>query len=94
MCKADSIAYTRLVERGESLSKEKLPSLFEVFFIVRSEEIRRSVMLDEGNSNIGSAMVTGKGPTKRSTSKGKPFTKSSCGECYTYCERSGHTKDT
>ncbi|RDX66745.1 hypothetical protein CR513_54457, partial [Mucuna pruriens] len=31
---------------------------------------------------------------KRSTSEGKPFTKSSHGEYYTYCKRSGHTKDT
>ncbi|RDY11660.1 hypothetical protein CR513_03650, partial [Mucuna pruriens] len=82
MCKADSVAYTRLVERGrifkflhglnfeydpirvQILGKEKLPSLFEVFFIVRSEETRRSVMLDKGNSNTGSAIVTRKGPTK------------------------------
>ncbi|RDX79580.1 hypothetical protein CR513_39983, partial [Mucuna pruriens] len=35
-----------------------------------------------------------KGFTKRSTSKGKPFTKSSHGEYYTYCKRPGHTKDT
>ncbi|RDX81894.1 hypothetical protein CR513_37386, partial [Mucuna pruriens] len=56
MCKADSIAYTGLVERSrifkflhglnfeynpirvQILGKEKLPSLFEVFFIVQSEE--------------------------------------------------------
>ncbi|RDX66359.1 hypothetical protein CR513_54873, partial [Mucuna pruriens] len=105
MCKADSVAYTRLVERGrifnflhglnfeynpirvQILGKEKLP-------LCLSEETRRSVMLDKGNSNTGFAMVTEKGPTKRSTSKEKPFTKSSCGEYYTYCKRSGHTKDT
>ncbi|RDX70558.1 hypothetical protein CR513_50187, partial [Mucuna pruriens] len=61
---------------------------------MRSEVTRQSVMLDKGNSNTGSAMVTGKGPTKRSTSKEKPFTKSSHGEYCTYCKRSGHTKDT
>ncbi|RDX81896.1 hypothetical protein CR513_37379, partial [Mucuna pruriens] len=48
MCKADSIAYTRLFLHGlnfeynpirvKILGKEKLPSLSEVFFIVRSEE--------------------------------------------------------
>ncbi|RDX62047.1 hypothetical protein CR513_59657, partial [Mucuna pruriens] len=56
MCKANFIAYTRLVERGrifkflqglnfeydpirvQILGKEKLPSLSEVFFIMRSEE--------------------------------------------------------
>ncbi|RDX93874.1 hypothetical protein CR513_23810, partial [Mucuna pruriens] len=99
MCKADSIAYTRLIERGrifkflhglnfeydpirvQILGKEKLSSLSEVFSIVWSEETRRSVMLDKGNSGTGSAMVKGKGLAKRSTSKGKPFTKR-------------HTKDT
>ncbi|RDY05147.1 Copia protein, partial [Mucuna pruriens] len=39
-------------------------------------------------------MVTRKGPTKRSTSKGQSFTKSSCGEYCTYCKRPRHTKDT
>ncbi|RDY02472.1 hypothetical protein CR513_14060, partial [Mucuna pruriens] len=112
MCKADSVAYTRFVERGrifrflhglnfecdpirvQILGKEKLSSLSEVFFIVRSEETRRSIMLDKGNSNTGSTMVTRKGATKRSTSKEKPFTKSSRGEYCTYCKQSGHTKDT
>ncbi|RDX72453.1 hypothetical protein CR513_48059, partial [Mucuna pruriens] len=65
MCKADSII----------LGKDKLPSLSEIFFIVRNEEIRRSVMLDKGNSNTRSTMVTGKGPTKRSTFERKPFTR-------------------
>ncbi|RDX95957.1 hypothetical protein CR513_21447, partial [Mucuna pruriens] len=64
------------------LGKEKLPSLFEVFFIVRNEETQQSVMLDKGCSNTRSAMVIGKCFTKRLTSKGKPFTKSSHGE---YC---------
>ncbi|RDX95270.1 hypothetical protein CR513_22234, partial [Mucuna pruriens] len=105
ICKADSIAYTGLVERERifkflhSLNfeydpiREKLPSLTKVFFIVRNEETRRSVMLDKGNFNIGSTMVTGKGPTKRSTFEEKPFTKSSRGEYCMYCKRSGHTKD-
>ncbi|RDY09226.1 hypothetical protein CR513_06435, partial [Mucuna pruriens] len=106
MCKVDSIAYTRLVERGrifkflhglnskydpiqvQILGKEKLP------FLSKSEETQRSVMLDKGCSNIGSAMVTRKGFTKRSTSEGKHFTKSSHGEYYMYCKRLGHTKDT
>ncbi|RDX91841.1 putative mitochondrial protein, partial [Mucuna pruriens] len=51
-------------------------------------------MLDKGSSNTGSVMVTRKGFTKRSTSKGKPFTKSSRGEYYMYCKQPGHTKDT
>ncbi|RDX61616.1 hypothetical protein CR513_60136, partial [Mucuna pruriens] len=69
------------------LGKEKHPSLFE------SEETQRSIMLDKGNSNTRSRMVTGKGATKRSTSEEKPFTKSSHGEYYTYCKRSGQTKE-
>ncbi|RDX83657.1 hypothetical protein CR513_35392, partial [Mucuna pruriens] len=80
--------------RVQILGKEKLPFLFEVFFIVRSEETRRSVMLDKGNSNTGSAMVIRKDPIKRPTSKEKPLIKSSRGEYYTYCKRSRHTKDT
>ncbi|RDX78012.1 hypothetical protein CR513_41773, partial [Mucuna pruriens] len=76
-CKADFIAYIGLIERGrifkflhdlnsendlirvQILRKEKLPSL---------SETQRSVMLDKGTSNIGSAIVIGKGFTKRSTS--------------------------
>ncbi|RDX61332.1 hypothetical protein CR513_60450, partial [Mucuna pruriens] len=54
-------------------------------------EISRNYMF---YSSVRSAMVIGKGPTKRSTSEGKPFTKSSSREYYTYCKRSGHTKDT
>ncbi|RDX71656.1 hypothetical protein CR513_48959, partial [Mucuna pruriens] len=65
MCKADSVAYARLVERV------KKPD---------------DVMLDKGNSHIGYAMVTRKCPTKRSTSKKTPFTKSDRGEYYTYCK--------
>ncbi|RDX84088.1 hypothetical protein CR513_34915, partial [Mucuna pruriens] len=51
-------------------------------------------MLNKGNSNTGSIMVTGKGPIKISIFEGKPFTKSSRGEYYTYCKQPGHTKDT
>ncbi|RDX71963.1 hypothetical protein CR513_48619, partial [Mucuna pruriens] len=92
MCKADSVAYTGLVERGRIF--KFLHGLNFEYDLIRSEKNRRSVMLDKGNSNTGSAMVTGKGPTKRSTFKEKPFTKSSHGEYCTYCKRSGHTKDT
>ncbi|RDX71655.1 hypothetical protein CR513_48958, partial [Mucuna pruriens] len=71
--------------RVQILGKKKLLFLFEVFFIVWSEETRRLVMLDKGCSNTGSDMVTG---------KGKPFTKSSRREYCMYCKRPGHTKDT
>ncbi|RDX84621.1 hypothetical protein CR513_34307, partial [Mucuna pruriens] len=97
MYKAYSIAYTGLVKRGrifkflhglnseynhilvQILGKENLPSLSE------SEKTQRSIMLDKGSSNTRLTMVT---------RKGKPFTKSSSGEYYTYCKRPGHTKDT
>ncbi|RDX62778.1 hypothetical protein CR513_58853, partial [Mucuna pruriens] len=89
MCKVDSIAYTRLIDRGK---------IFKFLHGLNSEydpiRTRRSVMLDKGCSNIGSAMVTAKGFTKRSTSKGKPFTKSNRGEYCPYCKQPGHTKDT
>ncbi|RDX97924.1 hypothetical protein CR513_19243, partial [Mucuna pruriens] len=71
--------------RFQILGKEKLPSLFET---------KRSIMLDKGGYNTGFAMVMGKGFTKRSTSKGKSFVKSSCEEYYMYCKRLGHTKNT
>ncbi|RDY00758.1 hypothetical protein CR513_16022, partial [Mucuna pruriens] len=79
--------------RVQILSKEKLSSS-EVFSTVRSEETRRLVMLDKGSFITRSTMVTGKGFTKGSTSKGKPFVKSGCGEYYKYCKRPGHTNDT
>jgi len=50
------------------LGKEKLPSLLEVFYSVRGEETRRSVMLERDNSVDGSALAIGKGPTKGSFS--------------------------
>ncbi|RDY04980.1 hypothetical protein CR513_11231, partial [Mucuna pruriens] len=104
MCKADSIAYNELFLhdlnfeydpiRVQILGKEKFSSLSEIFFIMRSEETPQSVMLDKRNSNTGCAMVIGKGPTKRSTSEEKSFTKSSRREYCTYCKRLGHTNDT
>ncbi|RDX93262.1 hypothetical protein CR513_24499, partial [Mucuna pruriens] len=61
--------------------------------IFNSRQGTLSVTVYYGTLNQ-SAMVTGKGSTKRSTSKEKPFTKSSCGEYCMYCKRLGHTKDT
>ncbi|RDX81343.1 hypothetical protein CR513_37990, partial [Mucuna pruriens] len=46
------------------LGKQKLPSLSEVFSIMRSEETRQLVMLDKGNSNTRFTMVKGKVPQK------------------------------
>ncbi|RDX82933.1 hypothetical protein CR513_36210, partial [Mucuna pruriens] len=59
------------------LGKKKLSSLS------KSKETQRLVMLDKGNLNTRFAMVTRKGPIKRSTFEGKPFTKSSREEYYT-----------
>ncbi|RDY12004.1 hypothetical protein CR513_03239, partial [Mucuna pruriens] len=80
MCKADFIAYIGLVERGR-IFKFLHGLNFEYNHF--GEETRQLVMLDKENSNTGSVMVTEKGPTKRSTSKGKPFTKSSRHTKYT-----------
>ncbi|RDX70253.1 hypothetical protein CR513_50526, partial [Mucuna pruriens] len=91
--KKDFVAFYD-IERKIFNSRQGILSVTEYYETLNSEETRRSVMLDKGNSNIGFAMVTGKGPTKRSTSEGKPFTKSSHGEYCTYCKQSGHTKDT
>ncbi|PIM99843.1 RNA-directed DNA polymerase [Handroanthus impetiginosus] len=45
--------------RVQILGKEKLPSLSEVFYTVRGEESRRSVMLDEKQTD-GSALIMSK----------------------------------
>nr|KYP34084.1 hypothetical protein KK1_045003 [Cajanus cajan] len=80
--------------RVQILGREKLPSLSEVFFMVRGEETRRVVMLDGGISNTGSAMTTGKGVHKGANVGGKSFEKSNRGDYCSYCRRSGHTKET
>ena len=77
------------------LGKEKLPSLLEVFYIVRGEETRRLVILEGGSSVVGLALATGKGPTKGSSSSfGKPLTKANRDDRWcSYCRKSGHTKE-
>ncbi|RDY03253.1 hypothetical protein CR513_13187, partial [Mucuna pruriens] len=75
------------------LRKEKLPSLSEVFSIVRSEETRRSVILDKGNSNTESTMVIGKGFTKNQPLK-ENLSQRVVVENTTHCKRLGHTNDT
>ncbi|XP_020240380.1 uncharacterized protein LOC109819166 [Cajanus cajan] len=80
--------------RVQILGREKLPSLSEVFFMVRGEETRRAVMLDGGISNTGSAMTTGKGVHKGANAGGKSFEKGNHGDYCSYCRRSGHTKET
>ncbi|RDX60347.1 hypothetical protein CR513_61511, partial [Mucuna pruriens] len=97
MCKADFIAYTRIIERGRifkflhGLNSEYDPIRVQILGkekLPSLSETQRSIMLDKQSSNIGSSMVTKKGFTKRSTFEGKPFTKICRGE---YCT---HTKDT
>ncbi|RDX67700.1 hypothetical protein CR513_53383, partial [Mucuna pruriens] len=68
--------YTRTTLKG----RKKLSHIEGNSHIEMTQKTRRSVMLDKGNSNTGSAMVTGKDPIKRSTFEEKPFTKSSHGE--------------
>ncbi|KAJ1386917.1 Retrotransposon gag domain [Sesbania bispinosa] len=79
--------------RIQILGKEKLPSLSEVFYTVRGEENRRTVMLDDPPID-GLALVSGKGPTKGS-SAGKFSSKPARDDRWcTYCKKSGHTKET
>ncbi|KOM56062.1 hypothetical protein LR48_Vigan10g195400 [Vigna angularis] len=95
--------------RVQILGREKLSSLSEVFFMARGEETRRAVMLDGGISNIGSAMTTGKGFHKGTSTGGNSFERGNRGDYYTggksfetgnrgdycsFCRRSGHTKET
>ncbi|KAJ1396248.1 hypothetical protein SESBI_32748 [Sesbania bispinosa] len=78
--------------RIQILGKEKLPSLSEVFYTVRGEENRRTVMFDDPPIDC-SALVSGKGPTKGS-SAGKFSLKPARDDRWcTYC-KSGHTKET
>ncbi|KAJ1393844.1 hypothetical protein SESBI_34664, partial [Sesbania bispinosa] len=75
------------------LGKEKLPSLSEVFYTIRGEENRRTVMLDDRPID-GSTLVYGKGPKKES-SAGKFSLKPARDDRWcTYCKKSGHTKET
>ncbi|RDX98014.1 hypothetical protein CR513_19130, partial [Mucuna pruriens] len=73
MHKVDSIAYTRLVERGRTINfLHDLNSEYDLIRVQilgkeklpslsKSKETRRLVMLDKGSSNKGSVMVIGKG---------------------------------
>lgn len=81
--------------RVQILGKEKLPSLSEVFYTVQGEETQRSVMLEGSSFVDGSALATGKGPTKGSSSSfGKPLTKANRDDRWcSYCRKSGHTKE-
>lgn len=78
--------------RVQILGKERLPSLNEVFAIVRSEENQRITMLSESGSN-GSTMVSNKGEGARlTTGKSEVQTKNSNREglwC-TYCKKPRH----
>ena len=73
--------------RVQILGKEKLLSLSELFYIVRGEESRRVVMLDDKPTD-GSALATSK-----ATKLGPPLSFSKSGCWCTYCKKSGHTKE-
>ncbi|PIN16938.1 hypothetical protein CDL12_10408 [Handroanthus impetiginosus] len=75
--------------RVQILGKEKLPSLSEVFYIVRREESHRSVMLDEKQAD-GLALMMSK------SSKNHPSNAIKSGKdnrwC-SYCKKLGHIKE-
>ena len=81
--------------RVQILGREKLPSLNEVFAMVRSEENRRAVML-QGVFTDGSALVSNKGEGSRqrggkSGTQGRPNNRE--GLWCTYCKKPRHTRD-
>ncbi|KAJ1383737.1 hypothetical protein SESBI_43143 [Sesbania bispinosa] len=92
--------------RVQILGKEKVPSLSEVFHIVRGEETQRLIMLEGGSSIDGSALATSKGPTDSSASAsgkgpvkgssfGRPPIKASRDDRWcSCCKKTGHTKET
>ncbi|RDX65650.1 hypothetical protein CR513_55679, partial [Mucuna pruriens] len=87
MCKVDSIAYTGLVEKGRIF--KFLHGLNSKYDLIRVQILGKEKMLQHRICHYDRKRFH-----KRSTSEGKPFTKSSHGEYYTYCKRPGHTKDT
>ena len=81
--------------RVQILGREKLPSLNEVFAMVRSEENRQAVML-QGVFTDGSALVSNKGEGSRqrggkSGTQGRPNNRE--GLWCTYCKKPRHTRD-
>ncbi|XP_052204388.1 uncharacterized protein LOC127809557 [Diospyros lotus] len=82
--------------RVQLLGREKLPSLNEVFAVVRSEENRRQVMLRESATD-GSAMAVNKGEGTRPRSgriEAQTQANGREGLWCTYCKKPRHTSDT
>ena len=89
--------------RIQILGKKKLPSLNEVFSMIRSEEHRRIAMLDESKIE-GSAMISTKLVDTRNMPQNLPnqsknssysrHQKKNQNLWCTYCKKPKHTKDT
>ncbi|XP_052195607.1 uncharacterized protein LOC127803432 [Diospyros lotus] len=77
--------------RIQIFGREKLPSLNEVFAMVRSEENRRGVKLNESGIE-GSAMVTARKDGTRFRA-GKPEAKNREGLWCSFCNKPRHTRD-
>ncbi|KAK8317667.1 hypothetical protein V6Z12_A13G124300 [Gossypium hirsutum] len=78
--------------RVQILGKEELPSLNETIAIVRVEEGRRGVMVE--NSQVDSSALVTKVPTSednRQTERTKPINRDSV--WCTYCKKARHTKE-
>jgi len=81
--------------RAQILGKERLPSLSEVFFIVRGEEARQMVMMNEASTE-GVAMFSGKTtkPGNSNLANIKFSLKGKEERWCSHCKKSCHTKDT
>jgi hypothetical protein len=85
--------------RVQILGKESLPSLNEVFSVIRAEEGRRTVMLDAPNTEGSAMLITysrsmGDAMNGAEVGKieGKKFPKDYL--FCNYCKKTGHTKET
>ncbi|RDX67670.1 hypothetical protein CR513_53415, partial [Mucuna pruriens] len=80
----------RRSNKGSAMARRSFPLCLRYFLLREMKRTNDQSCLIKKSSNTGSAMVIGKDSTKGSTSKGKPFTKSSRRKYY---KRLGHTKD-
>jgi len=81
--------------RAQILRKERLHSLSEVFFIVRGEEARQMVMMNEASTE-GAAMFSGKTskPGNSNLANIKLSLKGKEERWCSHCKKYDHTKDT
>jgi hypothetical protein len=85
--------------RAHILGKESLPSLNDVFPLIRVEKGRRTIMLDVPNTEGSTMMISSsKNPNdamnvaKMVKTKKKKFSKDN--QLCNYCKRTGHIKET